>query len=161
MSRYVRMTGGALAAVAIAALGLSVATTQGWAQDEAEAEISVGTYDPEQVFNAYPDRQEMMDQITELQGQMQQAQQQQDQERMMQLQQQAQQYQTEAIEKFQGDVEAALPGVAEAHGLDLVAIEVSWSRDGVGTEDVTTELIEELGGDPEPAEPQFMVPGAE
>lgn len=162
MRGYARITGGIATAAAVAVVALAVASSQGWAQAGAgEAEIKVGTYNPEQVFNAYPERERMMQQMQELQGQMQQAQQEQDQQRMMELQQQAQQQQTQAIEQFQADVEAALPNVADEAELDLVAVEVTWVRDGVESQDITTEVIEELGGEAEAAQPQFMVPGAQ
>ena len=155
---YARITGGAMIAIAIAALGVVVVGSQGWAQDEAEAEISVGTYDPQLVFNAYPGREQLMEQITEIYSQMQQAQQDQDQQRLMQLQEQMQQQRIEAIEQFQADVEQTLPAVAEASNIDLVAIDVVYSREGVHTRDITTLVIEELGGDPAPQQPQFMAP---
>lgn len=163
MSRNARITGGLAIAVAIAALGLTAISSQGWAQQggEAEAQVRVGTYNPEQVFNAYPERERLMSQLTELQGQMQRAQQEQDQQQMMQLQQQMQQRQQEAIEQFENDVAATLPDVADEAQLDLVAIEVVWNREGVQSQDVTDEIIEGFGGEPVPQQPQFLVPDAQ
>lgn len=163
--RYAQITSGAVVAAAIAALTLSMISAQGWAQggaDEgADTRIRVGTYDPQQVFNAYPGREQMMNQISEIQAQMQQAQQQQDEQRMIELQQRMQQQRNEAIQRFQSDVEQTLPVVAEDTDIDLVAVEVVFTRPGVETRDITSQVIEALGGDPEPAQPQFMVPGDE
>lgn len=159
-SRVLRITGGATVVVALLLLAVLDAAPRSWAQDQPgpEATFRVGTYDPQQVFNAYPGREQMMNQITEIQGEMQQAQEQQDEQRLIELQQQMQQQRDEAIEQFQLDVERTLPTVADEAQLHLIAIDVVYTRDGVEREDITHAVIEELGGDPEPTQPQFMVP---
>lgn len=159
-SRFPRLPGAAVVVTALLALAVIDAGPRSWAQAEpgADATFRVGTYDPQQVFNAYPGRERMMNQITELQGEMQQAQQEEDEQRLIELQQQMQQQRDEAIEQFQVDVERTLPTVADEAELHLVAIDVVYTRDGVEREDITHAVIEELGGDPEPTQPQFLVP---
>ncbi|MEX0655625.1 MAG: OmpH family outer membrane protein [Phycisphaeraceae bacterium] len=151
---------GGLMAVALAA-GAAVVTTPSVGQaQEAGGDLRVGTYDPEQVFGAYHGREAFMQQFQELQTEAQAAQQEGNQEQLMQIQQQLQQAQQEVIETFQGDVEEVMPDVAEDAGVQIVAVEVVYTAEGINSEDVTNQVIEKLneGHDaPEPIVPEMGV----
>lgn len=154
---YAWMSGSAVLTLAVALLVTTMTAPTGWAQQGDGATIKVGTYNPQQVFDRYPDREAMMNQMQELQGQMQDASQQGDQQQMAQLQQQMQQAQNEAIQKFQRDVEEAVPAVAQEREIDLVVTEVVYQADRVEAEDITDDVIEQLGGEPAPQQ-QPMLP---
>ncbi|MEX0744422.1 MAG: hypothetical protein WD118_02370 [Phycisphaeraceae bacterium] len=145
---------GGLVAVALAA-GAAVLTTPsvGQAQQGEGGEVRIGTYQPEQVFSSFHGREALMQDFQELQMQAQQAQQQGDQEQLMQLQQQLQQAQQEIIGTFESAVEEAMPEVAEQAGVQVVAIEVVYTAEGIESQDVTTELIEKINEGHEAPEP--------
>ncbi len=118
--------------------------------DQANAEITVGMLDLQQAFQTYPGSREMIQRLRDLQGQAQQAQQQGDQEQLIKLQMTMQQEQRQFVDKFQKDVDDAMPKVAEDSGVDLIVRTggIVYQKKSVATKDVTDAVIEALGGEP-------------
>ena len=147
--------------VAIAAM-LGVLSVQPMvkAQDDGSATITAGTYSPQAVAEQIGLQQKLMAEMGQFQGRMQAAQQEGDQQAMQQIQMEAQQIQETIIGEFETDLEAAMPGVAEEAGVQMIAMEISWTAPGIETKDVTGELVEALGGAAEPAAPPALtLPG--
>lgn len=136
--------------VAVAALAMTLVSQPDARADQHGGGVTqVGTYDLEQVFQTYPGRQELMEAFQEAQPQMAEAQQEGNHQRMQQIQQQLQQKQQEVIDKFYEDVEEQLPGIAEAANVQVVALEVAWTAEGIDTLDLTGQVVEALGGEVE------------
>lgn len=112
-----------------------------------ETSASIGTYQPQAAFEAYPPREEMLKNMQQIQVQMQEAQQAQDAERTAALQQQAQQMQNATINRFYKDVERVLPDIAEESNLEVIALQVVYRDPGVAVQDVTAEVAEALQAD--------------
>jgi hypothetical protein len=140
LKRTLAVTGIALVALA----GGFLLQTDAQAQGEEGAEIIVGTYQPQQVAQAIDFQQNLMQQMQGLQQRAQKAQQEQDQAALQQLQQEAQKIQQDAAQQFLADVEAVMPQVAETTGADIIATEVTYTADGITTEDVTQAIIDAL-----------------
>ena len=144
----------AVAAIAVVALAVtSFARLQ--AQDKSgsdgkAAEVAqVGTYDMQMAFQQYPGREELMKIYQSVKSEMSKAQKEGDQEKAREIQQKLQKKQQEIIEKFRSDVEKAVPKVANSTGVKVVAVQVVYTADGVNTRDITPQIVEEIGGDPE------------
>lgn len=142
----------AIVAVVVAA-GASVAGFDLSAQGES-AELVVGTYDPQAVAQAAGLQQQMMQDMQGLQQRMQQAQQEGDQQAMQEIQAEAQQIQQDAADQFLADVEGVMSQVAEETGAVVIATDVTYTADGVSTQDVTQDVIAALGVEP-PASPEL------
>lgn len=127
-----------LTVLALAALLVGGLFVAGAAQAQ---DITVGTYDPEQVAMAAGVQQMMMERMSGLQQRAQTAQQTGDQAAMQQIQQEAQQIQQEIFETFSSDVESVLPGVADETGVSVIATEVGFTAEGVTTQDVTEQVV--------------------
>lgn len=130
-----------LTVLALAALLLGGLFVAGAAQAQ---DISIGTYDPQQVATAAGVQQMMMERMSGLQQRAQAAQQSGDQAAMQQIQQEAQQIQQEVFETFSTDVESVLPGVADETGVSVIATEVGFTAEGVTTVDVTEQVVAAL-----------------
>lgn len=144
--------------VAVVALvlagGASVAGFDLSAQGEPDG-LVVGTYDPQAVAQAAGLQQRMMEDMQGLQQRMQQAQQEGDQQAMQEIQAEAQQIQEDAANKFLEDVEGVMSQVAEATGAVVIATDVSYTADGVTTQDVTQDVMDALGVEPPAASPEL------
>jgi len=168
MHRNPAITRTLTAALAVAAIALGAVVTlspAARAQDDAQASaaksMTVGTYKPRQVFQAYPGRGESMKKMRDLRSQAQQAQQQGDQKKMQELSRQMQQAQQSAVQKFRDEVDEVLPKVAKSENVDVVAVQVAYSAEGVQTKDLTKQIVEELGGEmPQNNMRQMMQRGA-
>lgn len=123
------------------------------------AEIVVGTYDPQAVAQAVGLQQQMMQDMQGLQQRMQQAQQEGDQQAMQEIQAEAQQIQQDAADQFLADVEGVMEEVAQQAGAVIIATDVTYTAEGVSTEDVTQDVIAALGGEA-PAAPELEPPGS-
>ncbi len=123
--------------------------------------FKVGTYNPQAAFEQHPLQEKLMEQYTSLEVAIQKAQQDGDQQKAMQLQQQFEQQRTQIIEQFQQDVEKALPEVAEAADVKVIALEIAYTADDVKTQDVTAHIVKAFTEKDEDksAEPQFQFPG--
>lgn len=103
--------------------------------------LKVGTYNPQDAFEQYPARGEMMREMQAAQQKIQEAQQQGDQQTLMQLQQEIQQLQQETIQAFYKDVEEALPEIADKQGVKVVAMEVVYTSEDVESSDLTEQVV--------------------
>ncbi|MFP4027755.1 MAG: hypothetical protein ACLFWL_08200 [Candidatus Brocadiia bacterium] len=110
------------------------------------AKTVVGIYEPQRAFQQYPGRAKLMKAYQSVQKDMAKAREEGDQQKTQQLQQQLQQKQEEVIEEFENKVEKALPTIARKEELKLVATEVVYTADNVETKDVTTAVMEAIGG---------------
>ena len=116
----------------------------GASAQEKAAPLRVGTYQPQEVFSNSGPGKALMEQMEQMQSQMQQAQESGDQQKLMQIQMQAQQQQQDAVQAFQQAVQQAVPSVAEDQGVQVVAVEVTYTAPGVETQDLTPKLIEQV-----------------
>lgn len=128
-------------ALALAALLLAPSLS---AQEEGDAQIVIGIYQPQQIAQATGLQQQMMEQMQGLQQRAQQAQQEGDQAAMQQIQMEAQQIQQDATNEFIERLRAVLPGVAEAAGAQIIASDIGYAAPGVVTEDVTQAVIDAM-----------------
>ncbi len=112
--------------------------------EDQDARIAVGTYNPGQAFESHPKRHELEETAQAAQAQMQQAQQAEDRQAMMRIQQEFQMNQQRIIQEFQNDVEKVMPTVVEAENVHVVAMEIVYARPEVETKDVTQAVIAEL-----------------
>lgn len=134
---------GGIAIAAVLGLMASHATVR--AADEGHAGIAVGTYSPQMIAQRVGLQEKMMAQMGALQERAMAAQAEQDTEALQQIQLEAQQIEQAVIGEFQADLDGAIPGVAEEAGVQIVAIEVSWTAPGIETVDVSSAIAEALG----------------
>lgn len=131
-------------------------------EDDASAPIHVGVYDAQQVFEAYPGRDEGIERLGALAEQAAEAQQAEDEEAFLEMQQRLRAERERIIEDFEVALRDAAAAVAEEAGLDLVAIEVGYHGEAVRTRDITAALIEHWSEQPaeahEPGEPPQAAP---
>ncbi|MFA9479704.1 hypothetical protein ACERK3_15560 [Phycisphaerales bacterium AB-hyl4] len=146
---------GGMVAVALAA-GATVMTTANHSQAQEGEGLRIGTYQQDLVFSGYHALGELMQEFQELQMEAQQAQQEGNQEQMMQLQQRLQEAQQNIIGTYESALDEALPEVAEETGVDVIALEVVYTAEGIEPQDVTENLLEKLNDGEEAPEP--MVP---
>lgn len=118
-------------------------------QPEPEPVVQAGTYDPEQAFAQYPGREKLMETYQSALPALQKAQQEGDEKKALQLQQELSQKRDQIVKKFQNDVQQALPDIAKATGVQLVALQVVYTGEGVKTKDITPQVVEAIGGDPD------------
>lgn len=126
---------------------LAIAFTAGQLNVEAQqpaAAFSVGTYNPQAVFERHPAQARLMEITETLQTAMQQAQQEGDAARMQQIQQEYEQEHTQAVEQFQRDVSRAVPVAAETAGVSVVAVEIVYAAADVQTRDITQQVVQVL-----------------
>lgn len=128
-------------ALALATLLLAPALR---AQEEGDIQIAVGVYQPQQIAQATGLQQQMMQQMQGLQQRAQVAQQEGDQAAMQQIQMEAQQIQEAATSDFIERLQAVLPGVAEAAGVQIIASDIGYAAPGVVTRDVTQAVIDAM-----------------
>lgn len=150
-----------LGGVAIAAL-LGVLATQSrvTAQDEGSAAMVVGSYNPQQIAQQVGLQQQLMAEMSTLEERMMNAQQEGDQQAMQQIQMEAEQIQGNIISKFEEDLDAAMAGIADDAGVQMIAIEIAWTAPGVETKDLTQDFVEAMGGAAAaPAPPELTIPG--
>ncbi|MGD2116468.1 MAG: hypothetical protein PVG07_15540 [Acidobacteriota bacterium] len=144
MSRSLQRTLAVAAIALVAFAGGLLLQADARAQGAEDAEILVGTYQPQQVAQATNFQQKMMQQMQGLQQRAQQAQQEQDQAALQQIQQEAQQMQQDAANQFLADIEAVMPQVAESTGAQIIATDVTYTADGIATQDVTQAIIDAM-----------------
>jgi len=143
---------GLIAVAAIAVVALAVTSFAGLqAQDNGkDAKVAqVGTYDMQMAFQQYPGREELMKTYQSVRSEMSKAQKEGDQKKAKEIQQKLQKKQQEIIEKFRSDVEKAVPKVAKSTGVKVVAMQVVYTAEGINTKDITPQIVEKIGGDPE------------
>ncbi|MDX1632147.1 MAG: hypothetical protein R3234_09810 [Thermoanaerobaculia bacterium] len=132
----------ALSILALFAVALPTALQ---AQEEA-AGLVVGTYEPAQVAQSVGFQQKMMQKMQGLQARMQKAQEEGDQEAMQQIQTEAQQAQQDATNELLADIEAVMPEVAETTGVQVVAVNVTYTATAVTTKDITQDIVNAMSG---------------
>lgn len=137
-----------IAIVAVAAVFAAQGTLQ--AQESEASGIVVGTYTPRDVAQQVGLEEKMRGEMEGLQQRMQAAQQQGNQQEMQSIQAEAQQVQQRIIGDFESNMDAAMAEVAEQTGVDVIAIEVSYTAPGIETKDVTSEIVAQLQGDDAP-----------
>lgn len=146
-----------LSVIAIAAvIGATVPWSTLRAQEDTGAHIVVGTYQPQQVAQDLGLQQMMMQKLQGLQQRMQTAQQQGNREEMQRIQSEAQQIQQEAVNDFQTKMDDAMPAVAKAAGVDIIAVGVAYTAPGIETKDVTGEVVAQVKSSME--QPEATVP---
>lgn len=168
----VRKAGAFVAVAAVIAALLTITWTGGVsAQDllpkeSAESEdavvLPVGSYEPQKAFEQYPGRNELLEEFQSAQEDMTKAQEQGDQQKLQQIQMKLQQKQQQVIDQFQRDVEAALPDVAKAAEVQVIAVEIAYTAEGVKTKDVTSQVVSALSErktEDAPARRERAVPG--
>ncbi len=135
-----RLAAGAalVAAVGIAA-GLTLAPDH-----HGEGKMTIGTYEPQQVFDNYHRTVEFFEYLEQIQAEAMEAQQTGDQDRLMELEMQFQQRQQELMERFEAAVERTMPTVASDQNVQLIALEIVYSSDEIDEKDLTTEILEKL-----------------
>lgn len=141
----------------VSVVGVAVAVFGGvgllaQAQEEAvsppaapEATIAVGVYEPERVFEAYPQREAGIAELQQLAERAVEAQEAGDQEGFFEVQQQMEQTRHQIVAGFEQAVQAAATAVAEQDELDLVAMELVYQGPMVRTRDITDQLVERIG----------------
>lgn len=117
------------------------------AEDANQQKLQVGVYNPQQVFEQYPGRQQMMENLASLQQEAEQAIQQENHQKLAELQAQAEQQQRRTVEQFQQDVQEVLPQVAQATGVQLVAMEIIYAAPDVEQQNLTQAIIEQFQAD--------------
>lgn len=147
----------ALATAALLAVFVSHGVIQAQ-QEAAPAEgMAVGTYQPQQIAEQIGLQDEMQRTIQGLQERLNAAQQQGDQAAMQQIQVEAQQVQQDIVSKFERDLNAAMPAVAEETGVQIIAVDVAYTAPDIRTQDVTGPLVEKLRPD-NASEPGLLLP---
>jgi Skp family chaperone for outer membrane proteins len=130
---------------AMAAFGLALAVFAGSAQAQNDqGQLTVGTFEPQQVFQSFEGRQQMMQEMQRAQKKAQEAAQGGDQQAAMQARQQMQQKQQELMEDFRSRMEKAAADVAEEENVDLVAPEVTYAASEVEQRDLTKAITSKL-----------------
>ncbi|MBD3297828.1 MAG: hypothetical protein GF341_04165 [candidate division Zixibacteria bacterium] len=114
-----------------------------------DAPALVGTFDAQQVFQAHPGQQELMEAMQSAQMQLQQAQQTGDQMKMQQIQQEFQNTRNRVTSDFESKLTEIMPAVAKANGVKIAAAEVAYLGDEVGTTDLTADVISAFESLPE------------
>ncbi len=139
-----RLAAGAalVAAVGIAA-GLTLAPDHHNSDRDGE-KLSIGTYEPQQVFDNYHRTVDFFEYLEEIQAEAMQAQQAGDQDRLMELEAQFQQRQQDLMERFEAAVERTMPAIAESEKVKLIALEVVYASDEIEQRDLTTEILTKL-----------------
>lgn len=112
-----------------------------------QADLQVGTYDPQSVLEQHPAHEELWQAAQSTQSEMQKAQEQDDYEQVQQLQKQYQEKRNQILDDFEADIDNAIPEVAEDMGVQVVALEVVYTDDNIQTKDITSELVDELNDD--------------
>jgi len=136
-----RLIGGvALVAALGLALGLTFADDE-VAADDAAPSIAVGTFQPQVVFEQYYRTQELFEYVSELQAEAQAAQQAGDQQKLMELQMRFQEREQQLMEVFTAEMDVAVPEVAKAANIDLVAMEIQYAAPHL---DEPTDLTEQI-----------------
>ncbi|MFW6164409.1 MAG: hypothetical protein ACODAJ_16690 [Planctomycetota bacterium] len=111
------------------------------APGQRKAALQVGTYDPQAVFMKHPAQEQLAKAGQAARTQMQKAQQEGDQEKVEQVQRQYAETRTRFIDKFEDDVADALPDVARAAGVKVIAVQVAYTAEDVRTKDITPHLV--------------------
>ncbi len=109
--------------------------------NEPASSLQVGIYSPQVVFEQSPGQAKLMEIRNSIQAEMEQAQAAGDSQKMQQLQQKFEQQRARAIDEFQRDMDEVLPSVARVAGVDVVALEVVYTGENVGTKDITDSII--------------------
>lgn len=150
-----RLANPRLATIVIALSVLALATAAlpaGLQAQEEAAGLVIGTYQPSQVAQSVGFQQRMMQKMQGLQARMQQAQEEGDQEAMQQIQSEAQQAQQDATNELLADIEAVMPQVAGETGVQVVAVNVTYTADGVTTKDITQDIVNAMSAEEESAQ---------
>ena len=142
-----------------AASALGLLLTQDATRAEEKAAITVGTFEPGLVAQQTGLQQKVMEQMGVLQERMQAAQQSGNQEEMKKIQGEAQTIQQNAVAEFEAAIDKALPEVAKAAGVQLIAIDIAFMAEGIETKDLTAEVVAKLGG--EAPQPEISFPPAQ
>lgn len=139
---------------AVAVLVAALAVGAGWflAGESLAADappLAVGTYDPQQIAQDTGLPQKMMQEMQGLQQRMTQARENGDQQAMAQVQAEAQQVQRDMVTEFEGDIEDVMASVAEEAGVQLIAVQITYTGPGVETRDVTQQIVEKMKAEDE------------
>lgn len=134
------------AVVASAAVIVALAPDRATQAQASPAEIVVGTYQPQQAAEQAGLNEQLVQAMSGLQERMVAAQQQGDQQAMQQIQAEARQVQQGIVQEFQTKIEQAMPAVAETAGVDIIAVQIAYTADGIATKDVTQNVVAELNG---------------
>ena len=118
-------------------------------QEKAPEGLQVGTYAPQEVFQQSGGGAELMKARQDVQKQAQAAQKNGDRKKLQKIQQDYRKKQMEIIQGFQDKVKEVLPEVAEKTGVEVIAPQVQYATEGIGTTDITPEIVKALGGSPE------------
>lgn len=142
--------------IAVTGMLIMLAGVLAFGAGQAEsAEIRIGQFDMERIYNSYPGMQAFQMEIQSLQQDFQQAQEAGDQNRLMELQQDFQTKQEEFHAEFESDLNEATAAVGESENVHLIAAEVIYHADTAEVVDVSDAMIEEMNGEVEDTEPMF------
>lgn len=100
---------------------------------EQKIKLQIGTYNPQQAFNAYYGTQNLRKQIQQLQTENKMTQQ--------QLQQMVKQEQQQLIQQFQSDMRKVIPQLAEDANVPVIAVQVIYREPSVEIKDLTAKLV--------------------
>lgn len=114
---------------------------------EQKGSVKIGTYNPEKAFQAHPAQKKLMEALRSAQTDMQKAQQENDQKKIQEVQAEYGQARTRILEGYEKDLKKALPKAAKAKGVEAVALEIVYKKQGVKTADVTPLLVKEFAED--------------
>ncbi|MFO8006725.1 MAG: hypothetical protein R6V05_03225 [Candidatus Brocadiia bacterium] len=139
-----------IAAITVALAGRLDAQAQALQRTEAEPRrvAQVGTYDPQKAFEQSPAQEELMEAYEASLPALREAEQKGDQQKAQQLQQKLVQKREQLIGEFQNDVRAALPDVAKAAGVQVVALDIVYTEESVNTKDITPQIVEAIADGP-------------
>ncbi|TVQ53663.1 MAG: hypothetical protein EA377_07575 [Phycisphaerales bacterium] len=134
----------AAGAALVAAVGIAAGLTLAPDHHDGESKMTIGTYEPQQVFDNYHRTVEFFEYLEQIQAEAMEAQQAGDQDRLMELEMQFQQRQQELMERFEAAVERTMPSVASDQNVKLIALEIVYSADDIDEKDLTTEILDKL-----------------
>jgi len=163
-----------LCALAATALGVTATVSAATANSAGSGartanqphQMTVGTYQPQNVFRAYSGRAQMMKSLQGLEKQVRAAQKSGNRKQAMKAQKQLQQRQQQMIQTFKTKMNQAIRKVAKKQHLDLVVGHIAFKRDAIQKRDVTKHVIAQMnqgaGGQQnaqKPQVPQIHMPG--
>ncbi len=139
------VVGGVATVVALGGLFLGTRSAVN-GQDSSSSEVRVGTYKPREVFKETR-RKAMQKSLETLREKYQQAAESGDQKKLQALQKKMQKVREKTIQDFLAEVKTAVPRVAQAEGVPVVAVRVVYSEASVQTKDLTSALVKELNSE--------------
>lgn len=130
-------------------LGMTVLMLQGLLAPPAEAEegnqakVVIGTYDEGAAFRKHPAYVDLVKAYDAAQA----AQQKEDSVAFQKAHKELEQKRQQISERFQADLNEALPKAAAAAGVDVVAVQLVYTTDTVATKDITPLLVQAFAGE--------------